>query len=39
MWFSPAQIKKTKALENLMQNNKNRVEKELAVIILSAWNL
>jgi hypothetical protein len=35
MWFSPAQIK-TKALENLMQNNKNRVEKELASIILSA---
>lgn len=35
MWFSPAQIK-TKALENLMQNNRNRVEKELASIILSA---
>ena len=35
MWFSPAQIK-TKALENLMQNNRNRVEKELASVILSA---
>lgn len=35
MWFSPAQIK-TKALANLMQNNRNRVEKELASIILSA---
>lgn len=35
MWFSPAQIK-TKALKNLMQNNRNRVEKELASIFLSA---
>ena len=35
MWFSPAQLK-TKALENLMQNNRNRVEKELASVILSA---
>ena len=35
MWFSPEQIK-TKALENLMQNNRNRVEKELASVILSA---
>ncbi|WP_445955466.1 primase-helicase family protein [Yeosuana sp.] len=35
MWFSPSQIK-TKALENLMQNNRNRVEKELASIILIA---
>ncbi|WP_179353276.1 primase-helicase family protein [Winogradskyella vidalii] len=35
MWFSPSQIK-TKALENLMQNNRNRVEKELASILLSA---
>ncbi len=35
MWFSPAQIK-TMALKNLMQNNGNRVEKELASIILSA---
>ncbi|MDP5232053.1 MAG: DUF5906 domain-containing protein [Cellulophaga sp.] len=35
MWFSPAQIK-TKALENLMQNNRNRVEKELVSIFLSA---
>jgi hypothetical protein len=35
MWFSPAQIR-TKALENLMRNNRNRVEKELASVILSA---
>lgn len=35
MWFSAAQIK-TKALENLMQSNRNRVEKELACIIRSA---
>tara|TARA_R110002012_G_scaffold263456_1_gene446335 strand:- start:177695 stop:178891 length:1197 start_codon:yes stop_codon:yes gene_type:complete len=35
MWFSPMQLK-TKALENLMQNNRNRVEKELASVILSA---
>ena len=35
MWFSPAQIK-TMALKNLMQNNGNRVEKELASIFLSA---
>lgn len=35
MWFSAAQIR-TKALENLMQNNRNRVEKELASVILSA---
>ena len=35
MWFSPSQIK-TIALENLMQNNRNRVEKELSSIILSA---
>ncbi|UJH90120.1 DUF5906 domain-containing protein [Antarcticibacterium sp. 1MA-6-2] len=33
MWFTPAQIK-TNALENLMQNNRNRVEKELASMIL-----
>ena len=35
MWFSAAQIR-IKALENLMQNNRNRVEKELASVILSA---
>ncbi len=35
MWFSPAQIR-TKALKNLMQNNRNRVEKELASVVLSA---
>ncbi len=35
MWFSHAQIK-TKALDNLMQNNRNRVEKELASVLLSA---
>ena len=34
MWFTPEQIKTT-ALENLMQNNRNRVEKELASLILS----
>lgn len=32
MWFTPEQIK-TQALENLMQNNRNRVEKELASMI------
>ncbi|MCL8009489.1 primase-helicase family protein [Gelidibacter japonicus] len=35
MWFSPSQIR-TKALENLMSNNRNRVEKELASIVLNA---
>lgn len=35
MWFSAEEIK-TEALENLMQNNRNRVEKELASMILSA---
>lgn len=35
MWFSPKQIR-TDALENLMQNNRNRVEKELASVILDA---
>ena len=35
MWFSPSQIR-TKALESLMRNNRNRVEKELASVILSA---
>ena len=35
MWFTPTQIK-TKALENLMQNNRSRVEKELASVVLSA---
>jgi len=34
MWFTPKQIR-TRALENLMQNNRNRVEKELASVILS----
>jgi hypothetical protein len=35
MWFKSSQIM-TKALENLMKNNRNRVEKELTSIILSA---
>ncbi|GBF22586.1 hypothetical protein C21_04787 [Arenibacter sp. NBRC 103722] len=35
MWFSPSQIR-TRALESLMRNNRNRVEKELASVILSA---
>ncbi len=34
MWFTPEQIKTT-ALENLMQNNRNRLEKELASLILN----
>ena len=34
MWFTPQQIK-TKALAKLVQNNRNRVEKELASILLS----
>ncbi|MCK0158977.1 hypothetical protein MWU65_17475, partial [Cellulophaga sp. F20128] len=34
MWFSAQQIK-TKALTRLVQNNRNRVEKELASILLS----
>jgi hypothetical protein len=34
MWFTPQQIK-TKALVKLVQNNRNRVEKELASILLS----
>lgn len=38
MWFSSAQIR-TKALENLMQNNRNRLEKELASVILSHGDL
>nr|WP_317129274.1 hypothetical protein [Algibacter onchidii] len=33
MWFTPKQIK-TKALTKLVQNNRNRVEKELASILL-----
>ncbi|PKQ43835.1 primase-helicase family protein [Confluentibacter flavum] len=33
MWFTPLQIK-TKALEKLVQNNRNRVEKELASILM-----
>lgn len=35
MWFAPDQIR-TNALENLMQNNRNRVEKELANMMLDA---
>lgn len=35
MWFTPEQIR-TDAFENLMQNNRNRVEKELASMILDA---
>ncbi|WP_418604577.1 primase-helicase family protein [Hwangdonia sp.] len=34
MWFTPQQIK-TKALTRLVRNNRNRVEKELASILLS----
>jgi len=34
MWFTPQQIRTT-ALKKLVQNNRNRVEKELASIILS----
>ncbi len=34
MWFTPQQIK-TKALTKLVRNNRNRVEKELASILLS----
>ena len=34
MWFSASQIR-TSALKKLVQNNRNRVEKELASIILS----
>ena len=34
MWFTPQQIQ-TKALIKLVQNNRNRVEKELASILLS----
>jgi len=34
MWFTPIQIKTT-ALKRLVQHNRNRVEKELASIILS----
>jgi hypothetical protein len=35
MWFTPKQIK-TPALKRLVQNNRNRVEKELATILLGA---
>ena len=35
MWFTPNQIK-TSALKKLVQNNRNRVEKELATILLGA---
>ncbi|MDT0651319.1 DUF5906 domain-containing protein [Autumnicola edwardsiae] len=34
MWFTPEEVR-TNALANLMQNNRNRVEKELASILLS----
>ena len=34
MWFTPQQIK-TDALKKLVQNNRNRVEKELASVVLS----
>ena len=34
MWFSPKEIS-TGALTNLMQNNRNRVEKELASMLFS----
>ena len=34
MWFTPQQIRTT-ALKKLVQNNRNRVEKELASILLS----
>ncbi len=35
MWFTPKQIR-TPALKKLVQNNRNRVEKELATILLGA---
>lgn len=35
MWFTPKQIK-TKALINLVKNSRNRVEKELATILMGA---
>ena len=35
MWFTPKQIR-TPALKKLVQNNRNRVEKELAAILLGA---
>ena len=35
MWFTPGQIR-TPALTKLVQNNRNRVEKELASLLLSA---
>jgi len=38
MWFTPDQIK-TPALIKLVQNNRNRVEKELASILLSAMEI
>src|SRR5690606_23239097 len=33
MWFTPGQIR-TNALKNLVQHNRNRVEKELATLLL-----
>lgn len=35
MWFTPKQIR-TAALRKLVQNNRNRVERELATILLGA---
>ena len=35
MWFTPQQLR-TGALKKLVQNNRNRVEKELASLLLSA---
>tara|TARA_R110002020_G_scaffold1998_1_gene9100 strand:- start:9091 stop:10296 length:1206 start_codon:yes stop_codon:yes gene_type:complete len=35
MWFTPGQIR-TNALKNLVQHNRNRVEKELATLMLAA---
>lgn len=35
MWFTPGQIR-TDALKNLVQHNRNRVEKELATLLLAA---
>ncbi len=35
MWFTPKQIR-TPALKKLVQNNRNRIEKELATILLGA---
>src|SRR5690606_31236663 len=37
MWFTPEQIR-TIALSNLMQNNRNRVEKELVSMLLNVMD-